>query len=87
MLRNVFRVVEYADGHTGYLMRHEVFVYVFDALPMFAVLLWYNWVHPSGAIGNGSVRDGEETGMTGSEDGFGLKSQTRAEAGSGVSAV
>ncbi|CAI6331005.1 unnamed protein product [Periconia digitata] len=47
LVRSVFRVVEYLQGNAGYLLRHEVFLYIFDALLMFAVMVAFNWVHPS----------------------------------------
>ncbi|OLL26217.1 Protein RTM1 [Neolecta irregularis DAH-3] len=41
LLRGIFRVAEYSIGFTGYLAVHEVFWYVFDALPMiFATVVW-----------------------------------------------
>lgn len=47
MVRSVFRVVEYIQGNDGYLLRHEVYLYVFDAALMLAVMLVFNFVHPS----------------------------------------
>ncbi|CAG5156704.1 uncharacterized protein ALTATR162_LOCUS4501 [Alternaria atra] len=49
LVRSVFRVAEYAQGNKGYLLRHEAFLYVFDAILMLSVMLWLNIVHP-GAI-------------------------------------
>ncbi|BFZ58801.1 hypothetical protein PYCC9005_005866 [Savitreella phatthalungensis] len=34
LIRSVYRVVEYAQGYTGYIMTHEWALYVFDTLPM-----------------------------------------------------
>ncbi|KAK6850976.1 hypothetical protein PG987_000610 [Apiospora arundinis] len=43
--RSIFRVVEYLQGNKGYLIAHEVFLYVFDAvlmaLVMVILLVWY----------------------------------------------
>lgn len=47
LVRSVFRVVEYLGGNDGYLLRHEVFLYVFDATLMVLVMVLFNWVHPS----------------------------------------
>lgn len=47
ILRSVFRLVEFAQGHDGYLMRNEAFFYVFDSIPMLVLLVWLNWQHPS----------------------------------------
>ena len=47
MVRSIFRVVEYLQGYDGYLLRHEVYLYIFDAVLMFVVMLIFNWSHPS----------------------------------------
>ncbi|GME29236.1 Rta1 domain protein [Neofusicoccum parvum] len=56
LVRSVFRVVEYLQGSDSFLMRTETFLYIFDALLMFAVMAWMNWFHP-GEIGV-LLRDG-----------------------------
>jgi hypothetical protein len=48
MVRSVFRIVEYLQGNAGYLLSHEVFLYIFDAVLMLAVMALFNLVHPSG---------------------------------------
>ncbi|KAF3073949.1 hypothetical protein CI102_11976 [Trichoderma harzianum] len=50
MIRSLYRVVEYAQGNSGYLMTTEAFLYVLDSLPMFIVVVWLLWKHP-GEIG------------------------------------
>lgn len=47
MIRSVFRVVEYLQGNNGYLLRHEVYLYIFDALFMLVVMCLFNLVHPA----------------------------------------
>lgn len=47
MIRSVFQVIEYVQGNDGYLIRHEWFLYIFDAMLMFAVLVNFNFVYPS----------------------------------------
>ncbi|KAI9691296.1 MAG: hypothetical protein M1820_009794 [Bogoriella megaspora] len=47
LVRSVFRVVEYGMGNSGYLMKHEAFLYVFDSTLMFLVTAFFLWVHPS----------------------------------------
>lgn len=47
MMRSLFRLIEYSQGYNGYLMSHEVFFYLFDALLMLGVMVWMNWQHPS----------------------------------------
>lgn len=45
IFRCIFRVIEFAQGHNGYLVSHEVFLYIFDALPMFLVQVMFHFVH------------------------------------------
>lgn len=47
MVRSIFRLIEYAGGRDGYLMSHEVFLYVFDSTPMFICMAVFAWYHPS----------------------------------------
>ncbi|KAF2675723.1 RTA1 like protein [Lentithecium fluviatile CBS 122367] len=51
MARSLFRVVEYAMGNDGYPLMNEWTLYIFDSVPMFAVMvvyyLWYPfWIAP-----------------------------------------
>ncbi|KAF7716855.1 RTA-like protein [Penicillium ucsense] len=50
MIRSIFRLIEYAMGNNGYILRHEVFLYIFDGLLMLVVMVLFNVVHPSGLI-------------------------------------
>ncbi|KAK4553329.1 hypothetical protein LTR86_009629 [Recurvomyces mirabilis] len=47
MIRSIFRIIEYLMGNDGFLLRHEYFLYVFDALLMFLVMVLFLWLHPS----------------------------------------
>jgi hypothetical protein len=47
LVRCIFRLIEYAQGNDGYLISHEVFLYVFDAVLMFATMALMAWIHPS----------------------------------------
>ncbi|KAH7248223.1 RTA1 like protein-domain-containing protein [Fusarium solani] len=47
MVRSVFRALEYLQGFDGYLLSHEVYLYIFDAVLMFLVMVLFNWIHPS----------------------------------------
>lgn len=44
-IRNCVRVAEYAEGFTGWIIRHEAMLFVFDALPMVlllaALIIWH----------------------------------------------
>jgi hypothetical protein len=46
-VRSIVRVVEFAQGTTGYIMVHEYFLYIFDALVMWIAMVVMNWIHPS----------------------------------------
>lgn len=45
LVRSIFRVVEYLQGNGGYLISHEIFLYIFDTVLMVAVMVifavWY----------------------------------------------
>lgn len=45
-IRSVFRVIEYAEGNAGFIMRHEVFLYLFDSVLMIGVMVVLNVVYP-----------------------------------------
>lgn len=47
MVRSLFRAVEYLQGFDGYLLKHEAYLYIFDALLMFLVMVLFNWIHPA----------------------------------------
>ncbi|RAL04449.1 RTA1 domain-containing protein [Aspergillus ibericus CBS 121593] len=47
LVRSIYRLIEYIQGFGGYLLSHEAYLYVFDALLMFAVMLLFHVVHPS----------------------------------------
>lgn len=53
LVRSVFRLVEFIDGYGGYLMTHEVFIYVFDAVLMVVVMGVLNYWHPCFVIRGG----------------------------------
>lgn len=46
-IRSVFRLVEYAQGNAGWLIRHEWTFYVFDAMLMIVTMVLFNAFHPS----------------------------------------
>ncbi|RYP80323.1 hypothetical protein DL770_006270 [Monosporascus sp. CRB-9-2] len=46
MVRSIFRAVEYLQGFNGYLLSHEAYLYIFDAILMFLVMVLFNYVHP-----------------------------------------
>lgn len=47
LVRSMFRLVEYSQGNSGWLIRHEWTFYVFDSALMLVVLILFNVLHPS----------------------------------------
>lgn len=37
MVRSIVRLIEFVQGFDGFIISHEVFIFAFDALPMFSV--------------------------------------------------
>lgn len=56
MVRSLFRIIEYLQGFSGYLLSHEVYLYIFDAVLMLVVMVLFNVLHPSEVVA--SVRGG-----------------------------
>lgn len=55
ILRCIFRVIEFSQGHDGYLARHEVYMYLFDTAPMFTVQVMFHLVHAADVFGTGTM--------------------------------
>ncbi|KAL4906983.1 hypothetical protein BDW74DRAFT_131154 [Aspergillus multicolor] len=53
LVRSVFRMVEFIDGYGGYIMTHEVFIYIFDAVLMVIVMGVLNFWHPAFVLSDG----------------------------------
>lgn len=52
LIRNVIRVIEYAQGNSGFIVSHEYMLYIFDAFFfIFLVVLTSFVVHPSKLLG------------------------------------
>ncbi|KAL2868578.1 RTA1 domain-containing protein [Aspergillus lucknowensis] len=47
LIRSIFRMVEFTEGHGGYINTHEWPFYVFDAVPIFPSVALFVWWHPS----------------------------------------
>ncbi|KAL4767047.1 RTA1 like protein-domain-containing protein [Aspergillus nidulans var. acristatus] len=60
LVRSIFRMIEFIDGYGGYIMSHEVFIYIFDAVLMVVVMAILNFWHPSFVI-----RDGKGSAVRG----------------------
>ncbi|KZM23608.1 response to stress [Ascochyta rabiei] len=53
ILRCIFHVIEFAQGHSGYLVSHEIFIYIFDAAPMLVVQSMMHFVYAAKVFGVG----------------------------------
>ncbi|KAH7184581.1 RTA1 like protein-domain-containing protein [Fusarium flagelliforme] len=47
MVRSIFRAIEYLQGNSGFLLKQEIYLYVFDALLMIFVMILFSWYHPA----------------------------------------
>lgn len=47
MFRSIVRVAEFVEGFHGTIILHEVYLFVFDAIPMAAVMVIFNIWYPS----------------------------------------
>ncbi|KAK4112675.1 RTA1-domain-containing protein [Canariomyces notabilis] len=47
LVRSIVRGVEYLQGTDGFVASHEVFIYVFDAVPMLVVMVAFLVLHPT----------------------------------------
>ncbi|KAK4044288.1 RTA1 like protein-domain-containing protein [Parachaetomium inaequale] len=68
IVRSVVRGAEYLEGSAGVVARHEVFVYVFDAVPMLVVMVGFLVLYPArlvrevGRLEARGKREGAEAG-------------------------
>lgn len=46
LVRNIVRIFEYAQGFNGFIMKHEIMLYLFDASLMASTVLIYVLIHP-----------------------------------------
>lgn len=62
MLRSLVRGIEYLQGEDGFIIKTEVFVYLFDALLIAAIAVLYTIIHP-GRMKRDAKRASKEKGM------------------------
>lgn len=67
LIRSVYRIIEFAQGNSGYVISHEVFLYVFDAAMMLLVMVVMNLYHPSVVLGSSEEPISAEVKMTRTE--------------------
>jgi RTA1 like protein len=64
MLRSLVRGIEYLQGEESFILKHEVFVYLFDALLIAAIAVSYMFVHPGRMLRNAQrARSRRDKGM------------------------
>ncbi|KAF5710083.1 7-aminocholesterol resistance [Fusarium mundagurra] len=54
IIRSIVRAVEYLQGQEGFVISHEVFIYLFDASLMFLVMVLFLIVHPGRLVKKGT---------------------------------
>ncbi|KAJ7794146.1 RTA-like protein [Mycena olivaceomarginata] len=50
LVRSIFRITEFAGGYSGTIVLHEVYFYIFDALPLWISMSLYCFVWPPRAF-------------------------------------
>ncbi|KAK1634841.1 RTA1 like protein-domain-containing protein [Colletotrichum phormii] len=61
MVRSIFRMIEYAQGHDGSLIQKEIYICVLDALLMTVVSIVFSVYHPSSILkDDGNLKGDEE---------------------------
>ena len=58
--RSLFRIIEYAQGHDGYLVSREIFLYIFDAIPMVIVQYTFHFNHAGKVLPRNIGKRGEQ---------------------------
>lgn len=67
LIRSVFRMIEFGSGRDSILQKSEVYLYIFDAVLMFFVMVCFNVVHPGAIIGRKGQDLGEVIILSGGE--------------------
>ncbi|KAK5049306.1 hypothetical protein LTR84_004235 [Exophiala bonariae] len=67
LVRSVFRVVEYLQGNDGYLISHEIFLYVFDTMLMALVMVIFLMYYIQDLLGSCGTKPRERLEMANSQ--------------------
>ncbi|KAJ3545874.1 hypothetical protein NM208_g2291 [Fusarium decemcellulare] len=62
LVRSLFRMIEYIEGHDGELQSKEVYIYVFDAILIAAASILFNIFHPSRYFGTTTSKRLDDSG-------------------------
>ncbi len=63
-VRSLIRAVEYGQGEDGFIISHEVFIYLFDAALMFLVMVVFLLIHPSRLLRDAYLLLNRQTRLT-----------------------
>ncbi|KAJ6259001.1 hypothetical protein Dda_5896 [Drechslerella dactyloides] len=80
LIRSIYRLIEFAQGWTGYLMSHEVYFWILETLPMFICLAVFNVFHPAQRLPDEKPA-GEEIGMAEGGHGHGVMEPNQSAGG------
>jgi hypothetical protein len=75
MVRSLFRIVEYVMGQDGILLKHEIYLYIFDATLMCIMMILFNIWHPSKIIHK--ARENGIHHLDSQESGYALESHSQ----------
>jgi hypothetical protein len=77
MVRSIFRVVEYLQGNQGYLISHEIFLYIFDAVLMALVMAIFFVFYVDDLQVDQAGKRGSDMEMLSSRDSNGMEISSR----------
>jgi hypothetical protein len=80
MVRSIFRVVEYLQGNQGYLISHEIFLYIFDTVLMALVMVIFFVFYVDDLQVDQADKRGSATEMLSSRDSNGMEMYPRFHA-------
>ncbi|EPQ30891.1 uncharacterized protein PFL1_01788 [Pseudozyma flocculosa PF-1] len=69
IIRSVYRIVEFSQGYDGYLNRHEIYLFLLDALPLILAIGTWVAIWPSTLLDKGAQRVREDLQLTSVESG------------------
>jgi hypothetical protein len=61
IVRCVYRIINFSGSAMGYLMTHEVFMYIGDTVPMFAVQTMFLFIHAGDVFAKGGMAKDESS--------------------------
>ena len=62
-VRSLVRYMEYAEGNDGFVASHEVFIYLFDAVPLCIIMVLFVVLHPQKLVRERLKDEGREDGI------------------------